>query len=266
MGFMTSTRRTTVPSRATASSPGARRWLIAFRYCFRRGGHAPELRQAAPDEWDVEPTAQLRDGANVVPNSPALVKSLGDAAEYVLRWKLPGDAEAWRMRRPEVERAFRKAIGLERFPERTPLNARVAARHDFSDYVIENVLFESRPGFPVTANLYRPKSPARGKRAAILSPIGHYLSAGKTATEVQILCIHLARMGFIVLTYDAIGQGERMLPGNIHHEAGYALLPLGETIAGWMVWDSLRALDYLLTTAFDLICFATQEKTCFDWL
>jgi len=48
-------------------------------------------------------------------------------------------------------------------------------------------------------------------------------------------------MGFVVLIYDAIGHGERMVPGNIHHEGGYALLPLGETVAGWMVWDSMRA-------------------------
>jgi hypothetical protein len=54
-------------------------------------------------------------------------------------------------------------------------------------------------------------------------------------------------MGFVVLTYDALGQGERLAAGNIHHDAGFALLPLGETIAGWMVWDSMRAIDYLQT-------------------
>ena len=207
------------------------------------------LGQAATStgEWTVAPSGPVWDQPNTLPNSPALIKSLGDAAEYVLRWKLPVDAEAWRLRRPEVERAFRKAIGLERLPERSPLNVRVAAPVDMGDYVIENVIFESRPGFPVTANVYRPRTALHGKRAAILCPIGHYLSAGKRAADVQARCIQLARMGFIVLTYDAIGQGERLLSGNIHHEAGYALLPLGETIAGWMVWDSMRAIDYLLT-------------------
>jgi cephalosporin-C deacetylase-like acetyl esterase len=199
------------------------------------------------DEWTVAPCGQLLSLPNVVPASPALVKSLGDAAEYVVRWKPPVDAQAWRRRRPEVERAFRKAIGLEMLPERTPLNARVVARHEFDDYVVENVIFESRPGFLVTANLYRSKVPKNGKKPAILCPIGHYLTAGKAAAEVQARCIKLARLGFVVLTYDAIGQGERLRLGNIHHEAGYALLPLGETIAGWMVWDSMRAIDYLLT-------------------
>ncbi|MBI2680522.1 MAG: acetylxylan esterase [Candidatus Solibacter usitatus] len=193
--------------------------------------------------------AQLADLANVLPNSPALIKSLGDAAEFLQRWKPAVDAEAWRKRRPEVERAFRSAIGLERLPERTPLNARIVNHHDLGSYTIENVIFESRPGFPVSANVYRAKPFAAGKHPAIVSPIGHFLSAGKTASEVQARCIKLAQMGFVVLVYDAIGQGERMTLGNIHHEAGYALLPLGETIAGWMVWDTMRAIDYVSTLA-----------------
>jgi cephalosporin-C deacetylase-like acetyl esterase len=164
-----------------------------------------------------------------------------------VRWKPPADARAWQTRRPEVERAFRKAIGLETLPERTPLSARVVGRHELDDYVVENVIFESRPGFLVSANLYRSKVAKNGIKPAILCPIGHYLTPGKAAAEVQARCIKLARLGFVVLTYDAIGQGERLRLGNIHHEAGYALLPLGETIAGWMVWDSMRAIDYLLT-------------------
>ncbi len=218
--------------------------LLALACCQLRVLGQPT---SSSDEWTVAPSGLVWDQPNILPNSPALIKSLGDAAEYVLRWKLPDDAEAWRRRRPEVERAFRKAIGLERLPERSPLNVRVAAPLDMGDYVIENVIFESRPGFPVTANVYRPRAASPRKRVAILCPIGHYLSAGKRAADVQARCIQLARMGFVVLTYDAIGQGERLLSGNIHHEAGYALLPLGETIAGWMVWDSMRAIDYLLT-------------------
>jgi hypothetical protein len=49
------------------------------------------------------------------------------------------------------------------------------------------------------------------------------------------------------MTYDAIGRGERMLPGNTHHAAGYALLPIGQTVAAWMIQESMRALDYLAT-------------------
>ena len=205
--------------------------------------------QVAPldPRWIVTPNLNDLDGTNLPPASTALVKSLSDAAEYVTRWTPPADAAAWAKRRPEVERAFKKAIGLEVLPARTPLNPLITGTHDFGSYVMENLVFESRPNFPVTANLYRPKTPAAGKRPGIVCPIGHFPEYGKAVGEIQARSIKLAEMGFVVLAYDAIGHGERMVLGNVHHEAGYALLPLGETIAGWMVWDSMRAVDYLLT-------------------
>ena len=194
--------------------------------------------------WDVVPNVNDLDDWNVQPNSPALAKAMGDAAEYVLRWKAPGTSEDWRVRRPQVERALKKALGLTILPERTPLNVRTVSSDDRGDYIVDNIIFDSRPGFPVTANLYRPKRSA-GPRPAILSPIGHLLHDGKRDTEVQARSIKLAKMGFIVLSYDAIGHGERMVAGNNHHEAGFALSPLGEHVTGWMVWDSMRGIDYL---------------------
>jgi dienelactone hydrolase len=197
-------------------------------------------------EWVVIPHPDtLAD--SVLPSSYALAKSLGDSAEFVLRWQVPTDAARWRAIRPEIDHAFRQALGLQKLPDRTPLNVRILRTHDLDGYILENLVFDSRPGFSVTANLYRPKGPATGKRAAVVAPIGHYLSPGKAVSENQALCIQLARLGFVVLTYDAIGHGERVAQGNNHHEAGYALVPLGQTISGWMVWDSMRAIDYLLT-------------------
>jgi len=197
--------------------------------------------------WLVTPNINDIVDWNIQPNSTALAKAMNDAAEYVQRFQVPGSVEEWRYRRPQVERAFKKAIGLDPLPERTTLNARTVQTHDMGDYVLENIVFESRPDFPVTANLYRPNSPADGKRAAIICPIGHILDTGKADEAVQARCIGLARMGFLALAYDAIGHGERLIPGNIHHEGQYSLLPLGETIAGWMVWDTMRGIDYLVS-------------------
>ena len=195
--------------------------------------------------WVVAPDINDLDDWNVQPNSPALAKALSDTAEYVLRWQVPGSAADWRVRRQQVEQAVRKSLGLEQLPERTPLNVRTVASHDRGDYIAENIVFESRPGFPVTANLYRPKAPPAARLPAVLCPIGHIIANGKRDTEVQSRSIKLARMGFVVLAYDAIGHGRRNLSGNSHKEGGFALLPLGETISGWMVWDSMRAIDYL---------------------
>jgi len=74
----------------------------------------------------------------------------------------------------ERRRLFRERFtrGLGDFPAKTPLNARIAASLDFPDYKIEKVIFESQPGFHVTANLYLPKS-ATSPHPAILFPLGH---------------------------------------------------------------------------------------------
>src|SRR5215469_9321652 len=145
---------------ATGGGVIARRWdskvsarrsiLFVTALSFTVGGVLSQPAQL-DQRWTVAEDGQVIDISNVMPNSTALVKSLGDAAEYVLGCKLPGDEEAWRRHRPEVERAFRKAIGLEKLPERTSLNVRTTATHDFGHYLVENVIFESRPGFPVTA-------------------------------------------------------------------------------------------------------------------
>lgn len=89
--------------------------------------HAAAQKSKPDSEWVVTPGQRLLDRPNVLPNSPVLGKSLGGAAEYVLRWQVPPSGDARGKRRPEVERAFRKAIGLEKLPERTPLNRRRAA-------------------------------------------------------------------------------------------------------------------------------------------
>jgi hypothetical protein len=119
------------------------------------------------------PNVNAMDGGGVTPNSTALAKLIGDAAEYLVRWQLPRDAAAWREQRAERERAFRRALGLDPLPNRTPLNARTVRKHDMGDYTLENVVFYSRPEFPMTANLYRPKGARSGRRAAVLAPIGH---------------------------------------------------------------------------------------------
>ena len=54
------------------------------------------------------------------------------------------------------------------FPERTPLKPRVTKVVEREAYKIETVIFESRPGFLVTANLYVPK----GKKFPLPGVVG----------------------------------------------------------------------------------------------
>lgn len=129
-------------------------------------------------------------------------------------------------------------------------------RIDADGYTIEKVAYESFPNYVVPGLLYRPKGYA-GRRPAVLSPCGHSTN-GKAADTYQILHINLAKRGFIVLTYDPVGQGERSqfwdaaksrshfnLSCGEHCVLGNPLYLLGTSLARYRIWDGIRGIDLL---------------------
>ena len=147
------------------------------------------------------------------------------------------DWPAWRKR---TLADLRRSLGLERFPPRTPLRARVVDVSDRDGYVLERVVFETRPGFLMTANLYRPKHPA-GRVPAVLCVHGHTMK-GKTSEAMQVRSINYARAGWVALALDATGHGERV---HIGHRRTFAIVTAGMTLEGVQVWDNMRGIDYL---------------------
>lgn len=154
-----------------------------------------------------------------------------------------------------VQRKIQKCFGA--FPEKTPLNPRITNVLERDTYFVENLIFESRPGFFVTANLYIPKGrdfPLPG----VVGTCGHS-SNGKAQEVYQAFAQGLARQGYVVLLYDPIGQGERLQYVNDelgsrvgvgvreHLLAGNQQFLVGENISNWRAWDGVRALDYLLS-------------------
>ena len=134
----------------------------------------------------------------------------------------------------------------------------MAATLERDGYRIENVLFESRPDFHVSVNLYVPAK-GDGPFPAVAVPGGRH-SLGRLHPGQQLACLNLVHAGFAVLAFDAIGQGERRHywnPGTGTNELddprleralpGGLLLLAGEHLAQYQVWDGIRAVDYLLT-------------------
>ncbi|MBM3795003.1 MAG: hypothetical protein FJW31_13245 [Acidobacteria bacterium] len=76
---------------------------------------------------------------------------------------------------------------------------------DRPDHRTEKIVFESQPGFFVTANLYLPK-PLRtgGKHPAILFPLGHEEGA-KAHDAWQHVLVTFARRGYVCLAWDTLG-------------------------------------------------------------
>jgi hypothetical protein len=100
----------------------------------------------------------------------------------------PAEVRRWQRRvRSDLDRV------LGPFPERTPLRPRVTGKIDLPEMVIEKVVFESRPRYYVTANLYLPKGipwPA----PTVLVPCGH-AALGKGHGEHHSTGLGLALQG-----------------------------------------------------------------------
>ncbi len=163
--------------------------------------------------------------------------------------KTPADVVAWQERQRAT---FLTALGG--LPERTPLNAKVTGQRDFGAYRMEKILFESQPGFLVSGLLYLP--PGDGPHPAVLMPCGH-TSIAKAGEVYQNASISLVHAGLAVFCYDPIGQSERRHfrrpDGTVefdsstseHQLMGISATPLGISLARAMIWDGIRALDYL---------------------
>jgi len=162
------------------------------------------------------------------------------ARQLAARIPKPETKEAWLRRAGDVRSSLLHSLGLDRLPQRTPLNPKIKGTIERPGYTIRKLVYESLPGFTVTAHLYLPKeSPA----PAVLYSPGHWMENSKLEPDIQICCANLARLGFVVLVYDPIGQGERL--GDWLDHGHLEPLLVGVSQEGLMVRESLRAIDYL---------------------
>jgi cephalosporin-C deacetylase-like acetyl esterase len=145
------------------------------------------------------------------------------------------------------------------YPQRTPLTPRIAKTTSREGYRIESLLFQSRPDFWVTGNLYVPTN-LSAPAPAIVMQRGHF-DPDRMAGDYQQICFDFVKAGFFVLSFDPIGQGPRrqrwtepgaefdsLLSTSLEHALiGNKLALLGESSVGWFTWDAMSAVDYLLT-------------------
>lgn len=152
-----------------------------------------------------------------------------------------------------VTATFWKLVGA--MPERTPLNARTVGSFDRPAYRVEKVVYESQPNFHISGTLYIP-TVGRPPFPGVLFQMGHTTN-GKGDATYQLCCQTLAGLGYLVLGFDPMGQGERTYyPGRVpsrsrlgadeeHTFPGRQMLLKGITSTWLQTWDSVRSLDYL---------------------
>ena len=172
----------------------------------------------------------------------------------------PADRHTWEKRRAELRRQVLFSAGLWPMPEKTELNPIITGKIDGDGYTIENVALETRPHFFLCGNLYRPKG-KKGPFPGIVNPHGHW-SHGRLEMQPDVpkadpngpmgdgrgnlvaIGVNLARQGFVVFAYDAVGYNDT---SQVDHNFAKSLRAwsYGVSELGLQLWDSIRVVDYL---------------------
>ena len=179
-------------------------------------------------------------------------KQLVDRKAAISQLKYEND---YLQRQKTVKKKLLKMLGP--LPEKTPLNARITGTIKKKDYRIEKLIYESVPGYYVTAAIFLPKK-IKGKAPAIIYASGHTQNGFRSETYQHII-INLVKKGFVVLAFDPVGQGERLQyydekegksrfgPTIEHSYPGAQCYLSGYSPLKYFVWDGIRSIDYLLT-------------------
>jgi len=143
----------------------------------------------------------------------------------------------------------------------TDLKAKTIGQLKRSGYRVEKVVYQSRPDLFVSANLYVPER-GSGPFPAVLFQSGHYWE-GKAYPSYQRCCQGLVQLGFVVLAFDPMGQGERINyldstgTGSRlsscdaeHTVPGMQLILLGDSSTRFQLRDAIQSLNYLLSLPY----------------
>ena len=166
----------------------------------------------------------------------------------------PATKEAWEKRARALREHILVSMGLWPNPVRSPLNAEITRRIEREGYSIENVRFQSLPGFYVTGNLYRPFGAdgtpgADGPFPAILNPHGHW-QEGRLNHEpdgsIPARCINFARQGYVAFAWSMAGYNDSTQLAHRTFGDDRKLL-WGLSLMGLQLWNSMRSVDFLVS-------------------
>jgi cephalosporin-C deacetylase-like acetyl esterase len=175
-------------------------------------------------------------------------------------WNAVKTKADWKQLRDRRLKALRTSLG--QFPDvPNNLKVRVVRTTKGDGFHVDNLVFESRPGVVVTANLYRPAKPSSSMPGLIIC---HSHIRPKETGARQLMGATWARTGCIVLVPDHLGHGERRQhpfralsdyakPFSVssqdyyfRYDAGIQLHLIGDSLMGWLAWDLWRGVDVLL--------------------
>lgn len=157
----------------------------------------------------------------------------------------PEDPAKFVLWRDRLMERHAKALGVPPVHSPEPIEFETVGVMEREGYTLKKILFETRPGVLATGHLYFPDQLDK-PAPAVLNVHGHWPGA-KNAVQVHARCVFLAMRGFVVLSLDALGAGERAYKGITYHgrHLGYHPFLAGTSLAGLQVMENRRALDLL---------------------
>lgn len=184
-----------------------------------------------------------------------------------MAWQ-PGTPDALARWQERLRARLAELLGGLPWP-RVALDARITKMRDFGPYRRETVQFTSRPGLTAFGYFLVPQDAAPGLPAVVCLPghgrgvdslvgiaeDGSQRPLGKPDEYQADFALQCVAHGYPTFALEQISFGHRRDAEAAKAGAGassctrdsMAALMLGETMTGWRVWDTLRALDYLET-------------------
>lgn len=192
---------------------------------------------------DLEAQARALRPADPSPLSIAadddLERRAHEALDGIRRARRAQDIED---QRPDLRDRLEKSLGVGRLPWPPDLQATLTGQVDRDGYRIDKLVFQTLPGVWVTAHLYVPNG-LTDPAPTVLVSSAHGWSEGKAHPDAQAFAMNMARLGFAVLVFDGMGQGERAGSPANHRQAELRLL--GVTQQALVQYEIRVALVYL---------------------
>ena len=177
---------------------------------------------------------------------PKALNSFRDAGDFTRLTTFPED---WETYSKQLRRDFWQLLGV-RYEHDLPLDFKVHTTLVHDGITVRNVSYQTRPGVYTTASIYIPQG--EGPFPAVVNLHGHW-TQGRLAARVQSRGFSLAKYGYVVISPDTFGSGERSIVHTVyeHHGRMYGaqVFNLGETLMGCILVDNMRAVDVLTTLA-----------------
>jgi dienelactone hydrolase len=146
--------------------------------------------------------------------------------------------------RPALRKKLERSLGFRQLPWPPNLEARTVGAVQRDGYRIEKIVYQTLPEIQVPAHLYIPDG-LKARAPAILFYTGHWWTDSKARPDFQAFHINMARLGFVVLVFDAFGQGERGVSRRDHRRTPALLVGISQQ--GFAEYETQCALEYLLS-------------------